>query len=163
MLAGHIPTAQEMTEVPRIIALGRRAANSTTTTTIVGVLRLDDIPVYAGRCYRIWAKPSIESTVAADTVNVTMRRSTDGSTPTTASTVLPGGSTYDRIHSANSNQTRQVATIYEPATDLTLSVLLCVARFAGSGTVMLYADATEELQLTIEDIGVAVGDTATEI
>lgn len=164
-LAGQKPTAEALTvAVRRIRALGRRAsASSTTTTTTIGVLRLDDIPVEAGRSYAITAKYGVLSTVANDWVVVTMRYSTDGSTPTTASAILPGGQATHTADLANLFEHGMNRTVYEPTSDEVLSVLLCVVRQSGTGNVSLWADAASDTQLTIEDIGEAVGDTGTDI
>src|SRR5436305_7654672 len=69
----------------RLLKYGTRTTASSTTTTEVGVLRVDNIPVIAGRLYLIYTTPlAIVSTVANDTPRANLRTSTSG-TATTAS------------------------------------------------------------------------------
>src|SRR5688500_5519294 len=75
----------------RVVAWGRRiTASPTTTTTTLGVLRLDNVPLKNGRSYTICTgtlHPT--SSVTTDNMRLEIRYSTSG-TATTASPVLPG-------------------------------------------------------------------------
>src|SRR5690349_21528433 len=72
-----------------IISYGRRDTSSSgsTSTTAVGVLRLDNISVVAGRSYIINVTCHPNSSVQTDNVRVEVRGTTSG-TATTASSVL---------------------------------------------------------------------------
>lgn len=162
--AGQKPPAADLDQaVQKIMARGRRTTSSTTTTTIVGVLRLDDIVIKSGYSYRISAACHPNSTVAADQVEPTIRYTIDGSTPDTASSVLPGGHSIARITTASAPVSKTIETIYEAASDQTLSLLLCVARTAGTGNAYLYATSTAITEIRVDNSGPNVGDTGVDI
>lgn len=149
-----------------IIARGRRVTNSTgsASTTLVPVLRLDDIPIKAGRLYRISTAPlGMDGTVAADTIRAAITYTTDASTPTISSTILPGGLVQTGQANASHGEYPVISTTYTPASDETLSLLLSVARQAGTGTVVLLGDSINIIEVTVEDIGVDPGDTGTDL
>lgn len=144
----------------------RTTSSSTSTGSVVGVLRIDDVPLKASRAYRIQSTPlNIDATVATSDVRVSIRFTADGSTPTTASTVLPG-----TIVGANTSSggtaapTFTISTYYAPAGgDELFSGLLCVQRLAGAGNAYIFGDATQKIEFWIEDIGLAVVDSGTDI
>lgn len=145
-------------ETQEIIAWGRRtSASSTTTITVIGVLRLDDIPITSGRFYVVQASCHPTSSVTTDNIRVDLRYTTTGATPTTSSSVLPGGQLY------TTPAQKTLAVPYVPSSDETLSVLLCVVRDTGTGNASLYADGTRITDLTIHDLGESPGDTGTDI
>ncbi len=149
-----------------VIARGRRSTNSSasTSTTLVPVLRLDDIPITAGRLYRISTAPlGMDSTVAADTIRAAITYTTDASTPTISSTILPGGLVQTGQASAANGEYPVINTTYAPAGDETLSLLLSVARQAGAGSVLLLGDTINIIEVLVEDIGVDPGDTGTDL
>ncbi len=164
--AGEILTAEKLNR-RGIKARGRRDSASTGTTTIVGVLRLDDVPILNGRSYRISATGLFgTSTVNNDRIVITIRYTTDGATPSTTSAILPGGQAYQFIQIVGGSTGEDLSvleTVHEPGADQTLSLLLCVGRNLGTGTVGLFADTDHKIELKIEDVGVAVGDTGTDI
>lgn len=168
IVAGEKATATRVNfEFRDIIARGRRVTASTGTTTIVGVERLDDIPVVTGRSYNIRATGMFaRSTVASDRVLIEVRHTTDGSTPSTSSAVLPGGQSYHQANVTGTSAAHTRAQIdfeYEPGSDQTLSLLLTLARDLGTGTVDLFSNSSHALELKIYDSGPAVGDTGTDI
>lgn len=144
-----------------IIARADRQTNSTTTTTEVGVLRLDDVPIYLGRSYRISWVTLGDSSVANDVIQANARYTTDGSTPTTSSTIMK--LTTDLQVNASTAIPLSDSVIYTPSADQTLSVLLSAQRTAGSGNVGLIAAATYPTQLVIEDVGLDVTDTGVDV
>jgi len=145
-----------------IIARGQRVTNSTGTTTEVGVLRLDDVPMYAGRTYKIWTSPLwLDTSVANDVAAVNLRHTTDGSTPSTSSTILTAAeSVLANIAFPNSVG---MSIDYSPATDTLFSVLLTVSRASGTGTILITGSATLPISVVIEDIGLDPTDTGTDI
>jgi len=145
-----------------IIARGNRTTSSTTTTTEVGVERLDDIPVYAGRSYKIWTSPlNLDSSVANDVVLAAVRYTTDGSTPSTSSTVL--SAIQERCDDATNGPVLPFCCDYSPAADQLLSVLLSVGRVSGTGSVSIIGSATRPINLNVEDMGPDPGDTGVDI
>lgn len=162
-LAGQRPTATQLNRaVQKILARGSRSTNSTTTTSIVGVIRLDDIPILAGYTYRVYTNNLRITGGANDGVEVTLRCTFDGSTPTTASTAFATGGA--RIDSASIFQDVEVSFTRTPASDETLSVLLCVARTSGTaGSAGTGGNSAYPLELYVENKGPDVGDTGTDI
>lgn len=151
-----------------LIARGRRSTSSTTTTTIVGVERLDDYAVVGGRSYNIRVTGLFcLSTVAGDRILVEVRFTTDGSTPTTASPVLAGGQLYQVAAavsgSAANGDGGQIDFEYEPGGSATLSLLVTVSRNSGTGSVSTFSDPTHVLELKIYDSGIGAGDVGTDI
>lgn len=157
-------TAQMANDLPgRVLARARRESNSTgTTTTEIGVLRLDGIPIKAGWEYEVSVAPvGINSTVANDLLIVNLRASTAGAA-TTASTVIRGMA--EAAYSAGGSQRAQgFSVLYDSTVDGTLSVLLSVVRFSGTGTVSLGASAAAPMLMWVRSGGEDPGDTGTEL
>lgn len=137
---------------------GPRTTASTTTTTEVGVLRIDNIPVSVGRLYRVWTSAIIfNSTVANDLIEARLRVSTSGAA-TTASTQLNG--LVENAHSAGSSQkTKSFTAPWVPAASGVASVLLSVARSLGTGSVSLIGQTGYPIDLVVEDCGLDPGNT----
>lgn len=147
-----------------VIARGKRITASTGTTTEVGVLRIDGIPLSAGKTYRIATGALLlDTTVNNDTVDVRIRYDTTGSSATTSSTTIPGGLCRRRLADNAVAETGQITLTYTPTADETLSAMLTVGRFAGSGTVVIFADATATTELFVEDYGTDTGDQGVDI
>lgn len=145
-----------------IVARGRRVTNSSTTTTEVGVLRIDDIPITGGRTYKISTSCiSINTTVNGDIVSANVRYTTDGSTPTTSSAAIGGLGQY--IPSAAIGLAHPFIGYYFPTADETFSVLLSVARASGTGSVSLAASAGQPIDLIVEDMGIDTGDVGVDL
>lgn len=147
-----------------ILAIGVRTTNSSTTTTStgIGVLRLDGIPIAAG--HRIEMKTNsipLHSTVVGDIVRATIYYTTDGSTPTTSSTALNDA----QLSVANTTfpNTGITSGTYTPASNQTLSVLLGVSRQSGSGNSQLLGSAAFPIELTVVDLGIDTGDVGVDL
>jgi hypothetical protein len=149
--------------VPNIVARGRRSTAGSTTTSSVGLLRLDDKPVKGGLCYTITGTVQASSTIAGDLVQARITYTTDGSTPTTASPTLDGSSAVTRIRGNGEQSTLVFDTEYEPAGDETLSLLLVLTRAVGTGTVSAGADAASQTKMRLLMVGEAVGDTGVDV
>lgn len=146
-----------------LTARGNRTTSSTTTTTEVGVLRIDDVPMYAGRAYKIWTSPLVlDTSVNADIARGALRHTTDGSTPTTSSTLMDAGGQGGMASAAN-GETRIIQIVYVPAADELFSVLLTVSRIAGTGNISIVGAAGFHINVYIEDIGQDPGDTGVDI
>jgi hypothetical protein len=141
-----------------IVARANRTTSSSSTTSEVGVLRLDSVPISAGRMYRIWTSPMIfQSTVANDLINAHIRYSTAG-TATTGSTQLTG--LVDNAASASGPQRTKGMTVpWVPVATGVASILLSVSRDSGTGSVALNASSPYPIDLVIEDCGADPGST----
>jgi hypothetical protein len=137
-----------------------RQTNSTGTTSIVGVVRLDNALLKTGRTYRIYTSALRATAGAGDAVEATIRVSTSGAA-TTGSTAIATDS--QDIDDAATFEGLHPSAIRIPGSDETLSALLCIARTAGAGSASLGGAATYPIELIIEDVGAAVTDTGTDI
>lgn len=146
----------------RCIGRGRRLSNSSSTTTEIGVLELDDIPIKAGRLYKVETSSLLLVTsVANDTVVARLRTTTDGSTPGVASTLLTQSA--ERIEVTGNGGYAHVVGTYAPAVDETLSVLLSVARVSGTGSVSMNFSSAVPIEVWVMDMGEDPGDTGVDI
>ncbi len=145
-----------------VVARGNRTTSSGTTTSEVGVLRLDDVPLKQGQMYLVQTSAlSIASTTSGDGIGATLRYTIDGSTPDpTASTRLAS------VHALAGGSSPALPLIgkYIPAADLSFSVVLTIVRWSGTGTVQMFADANHpDIDLMIIAAGADPGDTGTDI
>jgi len=145
-----------------VIKRGQRITASSTTTTEVGVLRVDDVPVYAGRAYKVWTSPLIlDTSVANDVARAHLRYTEDGSLPATSDTQLQAA--HGVLANITSGESRVVVANYSPAADGLLSVLLSVSRVSGTGNISISASATFPIDLVVEDMGLDPGDVGVDI
>lgn len=137
-LAGEVANPQTYNDDVR--KLVRRAArtttSSTTTTTEIGVLRLDGVPVKAGRSYLILAGHlMLSSSVNNDGIVARFRMTTDGST------VVVGSTQRAELRLQTLDSQGQAAApmgfTYYPAADEELSIWLGVIRISGTGNVSI--------------------------
>lgn len=143
-------------------AVGIRNSNSSTTTTEIGVLRIDDIPILSGHRYKIETNSiTLHSSVANDVVRATIRYTTDASTPTTSSTQLCDA----QLSAVNTTfpATSIASGSYVPGSNQTLSVLLTVSRQTGTGNAQLLGSATFPIELYINDLGPDSGDVGVDV
>lgn len=160
------PTAGQLNRLGQAAQRGRRIITSTgvTSTTDIGVLRLDDLAVTSGVLYVVMTCPlALDSSVANDEIGARIRYTTDGSTPTVASPILPGSQVAYRQVDVNVPEHKIICTTYTPAGNETLSLLLCVRRIAGTGTGNLFADGTDLIQLLVFTLGSDPGDSGVDI
>jgi hypothetical protein len=164
MTAGQILTAGTFNSKTRkCIARARRTTNSGTSAgAATAVLRLDDKPMVGGRTYRITWIAKANSTTANDTIRGQLYHTTNGSTPTTASTNTPGGAA--ETSNAGNGGTLVCVTDYTPAVDETFSVLLAVLRTGGAGNASFTSNGSTLLtEIYIDDMGDDPGDTGTDL
>jgi hypothetical protein len=154
---------QEDSPLPQgVIKRGRRTTSTgNITTTETGVLRVDDIPMYAGRLYKIsTSNMNIDTSVDNDVVRAGLRLSTSGAATITSTLI---GYLRETIDSAAQSNAFSVTAFYTPGADVTASVLLSFIRQAGSGNIILFGSATDICDLVIEDMGLDPGDTGVVI
>lgn len=146
-----------------VIARHKRITASTNSAGVeVTVMRLA-ATLTAGRIYRCHTSDlNLDTSVAADIGQVKFRYTTDGSVPTTASTQLGSGM---RINMADItfSPCLPMSQVYIPSTAMTFTLLMTLIRSSGTGNVRLFADATEVMELFIEDIGADPTDTGVDL
>lgn len=153
-------TGARWTALPgTIIARGNRTSSSSTTTTEVGVIRIS-ASLKSGQTYFITTSPLRMNSTASDYVFGRIRFTTDGSTPSTSSTIL---STIVGPTGFAQTTTPFLAK-YVPSSDITFGCLLTTGRFAGTGTCGLITDSSNpDIDLMIVAAGTDPTDTGTDI
>lgn len=149
-----------------VLGRARRTTSSSgsTSTTLVPVLRLDDIPIIGGRAYNVMTTPLLlDTSVANDVGRIAITYTTDGSTPTISSTIMPGTEYTTVLPNPAVAQGITGNTTYVPASNETLSLLLCVSRFSGTGTITILGSSSVVIEMKIVDGGVDPGDTGVDL
>lgn len=146
-----------------VIRRGRRITPTGTLTAQVGVLRLDDVPVKAGKLYRITTSnlnfiSSVANDVGLATIRFLYGASTGGVAIGTSTLLGNMRNVVDVTGSTNSN-TVPINVLYVASADGYISVLLSAARAAGSGTMTMYGSAGEPIDMTVSYEGTDPGDT----
>jgi hypothetical protein len=148
----------------QVLARGNRATTSTLTTSEVGVLRLPVGSLVAGQTVSVKASPLfLYSSVAGDFVFAQIRYTTDGTTPSTASPILPGAQAHVRIDVAGVDVSTHIVTTYTPATAVNLTLLLTVSRSAGTGSVAITGGTVHPYEVVVTAMGTDPTDTGVDI
>lgn len=167
--AGTLLTASIFNmKVRKRIARARRVTNSSssTSTTEVGVLRLDDIPLLAGHNYKITYQVHMDTATSAanNTARELLRYTTDGSTPTTSSGILPGSGSEATFGNIANVESIHVETDYSPVADELLSLLLTIRHVAGTDAVIAQADGSVfHTQVYVDDMGDDPGEIGVDV
>lgn len=162
LAAGGKPTAAEINAALNDGAQGvlgrwRRTTSSTATTTVVGVIRVDNIAVTANRAYTVRTGGLVpSSSVVNDDVEIHVRFKTGGTAAATTDAVLPGSALRGRYGGGTNGLIAGINALYVPAATTTLSILLCVSRSGGTGSVSIFSDTgAYPIDLWLEDAAVA--------
>lgn len=133
-----------------IVAYRRRttAGGSANSAVEDEVMRIDDVALSAASVFYVWMRCHPDSTVGTDTVQVTVRYTTDGSTPTITSPILTGMRDF-KIPSGGADGGLYLATVHTTTAAETLSLLITVSRPAGTGIAQLYADGTRVTAMAV--------------
>lgn len=170
--AGQVVTAAELETAilpGTVIKRARRDTNSSpsTSATLVPVLRLDGVALTAGRLYGIQTSQlALDANAANDVMRAEIRYDTTGSAATIASARLPGS--MAQALQANTSQSEDVTinTTYAPASNQTVSFLLClshpVATGATNATILADGDFNT-IQILVIDLGLDPGDTGVDL
>jgi|WetSurMetagenome_2_1015567.scaffolds.fasta_scaffold10114_4 hypothetical protein len=154
----YISAATSWVPLPgTIIARAARSTDSSTTTTEVGVLRLDSIPIVNGAFYVIETSSMYLLSTTGDILNIRFRSNTAGAA-TTASPQL-GQAAQITTNSIQPYTTKLSAT-YASATTGSLSVLLSITRASGSGNAKVFGSS--EFWVRVGNI-IDPGDTGVDI
>lgn len=145
----------------RCIARAERITTSTTTTTEIGVLRLDGVPTVDGRLYYVLISPLwLASTVALDVITGRVRYDTVGTAGTTDTILGECGAHQPSL------ATYGVPSIlkFVPSATTNTSFLLSVGRVAGTGNVSIVVAAGHpSIDMMVFDAGPDPGDTGVDI
>jgi len=146
-----------------IIAIAQRTTSSTPASGAQGVLRLDNVKIYAGRDYMFRTSSlAVFSTVAGDTGAIRFTYELGGTTATTGSTVY--GIWNTSAIATTANGTGAIINVrFTSTTTTTLSLLLITQRVSGTGNISIFAGGTLPCQIMVEDLGPTVTDTGTSI
>lgn len=144
------------------LARGRRITSSgNITTTETGLLRVDNVPVYAGRLYRVLTSNlNIDSSGDNDVAAVRIRASTSGAA-TITSTII--GYRRDTIDNNSQSNVLPINCFWSPSADGTASFILTLIRQAGAGNLILFGSSTDICDMVISDEGLDPGDTGVVI
>lgn len=146
----------------QIVRRGRRVTNSTASGSEQEVLRVDSIPVIAGRAYHIVANPMvIDTSVANDIGRILLRIDETGANATVSSTLIALG--QQRLADAANGNTIQAAVSRLASVDGTWSVLLSTSRVSGTGLISVNGASTNPIELLIFDCGIDPGDTGVDL
>ena len=118
-----------------------------------------------GKLYVVHASPVyLYSNVTNDVIQAQIRYTTNGTDPTTASTILPASRVQALIVN-NVYDYSQNITCYWPSTITgTLKILLTVTRAVGSGTAQLLSGTgAKYIHMWVEEFTIDPGDTGTDI
>lgn len=163
--AGEITTADKLNRATeKCIARGRRITASSTTTSIVGVLRIDGMSFRAGYLYGVFTNGlALDSDVNNDIIRAEIRYDVTGASATTSSGALPGAAIQQRQTDAAQSENACLAGLYAPGSDETVSMLLVVRRITGTGNARIFADATNSTDLWVSNLGEDPGDTGIDV
>jgi hypothetical protein len=167
--AGQKLTATQYNlDVQKLGSRGRRttASASASSATNVGVQYTSAFAVKAGYAVIVdCPNLPVRSTVAGDLLEALIRYTTDGSTPTTSSTLLPGSiSRSSALITGSTATTIQLRAKYFPLADESFRALLCISRLAGTGAVSLFADGSGfMIDIDVYNAGPDPGDTGTDV
>lgn len=143
---------------------GKRTTSSSTTTTEVGVLRVDGIPLTAGHVYRVSSGTLLlDTSTNNDAVDARIRYDNTGASATTSSTTMPGALFRVRLADNAVAESGIIVCTYTPASNETLSILLTVGRFSGAGNENIFGDGTATIEIFCEDYGTDSGNVGISI
>lgn len=127
-------------------------------------MRLDNVSLQANHMYRIFTNNATLFGTANDTDSMNIRFKTGGGAAGTGDAELPGArSEVKLINGGGTAGMARCDTVYVPGADQVVSLLVTGERNTGSGTVIVYADATNILALTVVDLGIAPTNTAVDL
>lgn len=151
-LAGQDITVDRLNDNhPRsIMYTGITANTATTTTTETTAITTSTFTMRNNRAFRVTAKALIQSSVAADTMTIRIRR-----TNTSGATILDTQRIYAAVASANTLCYAQNIFTNTTGSDITDVLVLDYLRASGTGNVLVAASASQVAYIEVEDIGVA--------
>lgn len=161
--AGQKLRASELNEQGVLVARASRVTSTGASTgSTVGIVRLDDVPVTAGRAYSVHAHGGLYPTsINGGRVDVTVRYTVDGSTPSVSSSVLALRGV--QLFTAQFVEAYDVDIVYVPSVNETLSLLLCFSTVITTDATQSYGATSWPTEITVTDLGADPGDTGVDI
>lgn len=150
----------------RVVKRGRRiTATGSITTTETGVLRVDDIPVFAGKAYMLKTSNLNLDTSVANDIGDARLRVAQNAAPGTAATITSTqiGHFRNTIDDASQSNVNDITAFYFPSSDGYLSALITAQRVTGTGNLVVFCSSVEILDLVVLEIGDDPGDTGVVI
>ena len=139
------------------IAWTKRGTNSAATsgTTELPLLRLDNVIFEAGRAYRIEiSELRVDLSVTTDHFKFNLRLNTGGTATIASTPVLTRSELTGDLDSYP-----PIIAFRRPSSLETASMLLSIVRTSGTGTGTVQADDDNDIQFSVQDLGIAVSDT----
>lgn len=158
--SGEVITASKLNAViTQFVGYGERTTPSTgsSSATAVGVLRVSNVDLVAGRAYWIGYSCHPDDATVADVCRTEVRYSTAGDAVVGSTLVFK-----TRVFNPVSAGPRHFMVVFFPAVTGTYSFLLCQARNSGVGSTNLFCDADRATELFIANVG-TVTDTGTDV
>jgi hypothetical protein len=149
-LAGMKITAQRLIDfTPHTVEYQSLTANATAVTTTETVaLTTGSVVFETGRAYRFTIKGLYQSSVAADQVQVRIRK-----TNTSGTTYVDSFRLYCPAAGGNTAFYLSNIGVNTSGADITAVVVGTYVRSAGTGNVLIAASATNPAYIEVEDIG----------
>lgn len=139
----------------------RTTVTGLVTTTETPFLRLDNIPVQAGKVYQInVTNINIDTTVSNDIGDCRLRvayAATTGTLATIASSQI--AHFRNTIDDATQSNVGQLGAFYIATADGYTSMLLSIQRVSGTGNLVVFCSTTEILDFVVQFGGPDPGDT----
>ncbi|HSN23607.1 MAG TPA: hypothetical protein VLS45_05485, partial [Methylomicrobium sp.] len=145
-----------------ILARYRRTTNSSTTTSEVGVIRVDGMVLKAGQSIRVKTSSLWFTSATGDEVRAYVRYNTAGNA-TTSSTIMPDACCGITIGNISYDETKKIDALFVVPSDATYSLLLTLARPAGAGAAGILAGSEKVIDLIVESVGMDPGSSGTSI
>jgi hypothetical protein len=145
--AGDILTADilnDLTEGMKARGVRDSTSSNSTSTTAVGIKRLDNITLVSGKTYTVEMYGHPNSGTVSDNIRREVRYAI-GSTATTSSTQLKGSVSFAKVDAGGFfwRTTFTAGTTGYPAAGVA-SFAFCFARDAGSGTCNFFTDSVRD-------------------
>lgn len=151
-LAGNKGTADRLNDnTPHTISYTSLTANSSAVTTTETVaLTSASVTFENGRAYRFTFKCLAQSSTAADTVTVRVRKTT-----TSGTAYIDQVRVYIAAAGANAPVYFQNVCVNTSGADVTAALVGTYVRASGAGNVLIAASSTNVCYIEVEDIGEA--------
>lgn len=136
-----------------LIKYGRRETSSgTTTTTALGVLRVDNIQLCTGNQYLIKLNTTLFTTVANDSATMRAHLNLAGAA-TTASTLITLFNSGAVPNVANGISATASVVFTATSNTTTASVLMAVFRLTGTGNISAFGDPVVPSEIAVYEVG----------
>jgi hypothetical protein len=143
-----------------LIAWADRQTDSSSTTGETEVLRLPVGAIPAGQALHILTSSLRVFSDANDVAICAIRYTADGTTPSTTSAIL--GTAITRPANVLYPESKAINAVHAPGTAQTLTLLLTVSRYVGSGNVKLHGGAAYPICIWVFAAGTSVSDTGVD-